>query len=209
MGESVLSLKTILEASGEAGRRRLLVGTHNPGKLREFANLLEGLPFDDILGAGAVSGFAAPEETGDTFEANAILKAQHALKHWDGWVLADDSGLCVDALGGKPGIDTATFGGWEKLLETMRDVPDAKRTAHFVAVLVLAHAVHGTWIFRAEDHGRIALEGRGIGGFGYDPVFIPDEGDGRTFAEMSAEEKAVMSHRARAVMQLREAIVKG
>lgn len=207
MSDSGPSLKTILTASGKAGGQRLLVGTHNPGKLREFASLLEGLPFAEILGTGAVEGLNAPDETGNTFEANALLKAEHVKTRWKDWILADDSGLCVDALGGKPGVDTAHFGGWEKLLETMRDVPEAKRTTHFVAVLVLTHAVHGTWIFRAEDHGTIALEGRGNSGFGYDPVFIPDEGDGRTFAEMGAEEKAKMSHRAKAVMMLRQEIL--
>jgi XTP/dITP diphosphohydrolase len=201
-------LKTILAASEKAGGQGLLVGTHNAGKLHEFRLLLDGLWPGEIIGAKD-AGVTSPDETGTTFEENALLKARHALNAWNGWVLADDSGLCVDALDGAPGVDTAHFGGWQKLLDVMRDVPEAKRTAHFVAVLVLAHRAHGTWIFRAEDHGAIAFEARGEGGFGYDPVFMPVEGKGRTFAEMSDAEKAKTSHRARAVALLREALQRG
>lgn len=207
-GTGSFSLKTILAGFGEAEERRLLIATHNPGKLKEFEGMLGNIWAGGFVGAREI-GAPSPEETGGTFEANANLKAASALTVWNGWVLADDSGLCVDALDGAPGVDTAYFGGWQKLLETMRDVPEAKRSAHFVAVLVLAHKAHGAWIFRAEDHGKIALAGRGEGGFGYDPVFIPDEGDGRTFAELGEAEKAKSSHRARAVAMLRGALERG
>ena len=166
-----------------------------------------GTPFSDVVGAKDI-GLPSPEENGRTLEDNALMKARHAMTRWDGWVLADDSGLFVDALNGAPGVDTAHSGGWPKLLEAMQNVPKPKRTAMFAAVLVLAHKAHGSWIFRAEDKGLIATEAKGTAGFGFDPVFIPDEGNGRTFAEMGMDGKAKTSHRARAARLLREALLR-
>lgn len=205
MNPSTTPLKMILQASGESAKPRLLVATHNAGKLREFERLLVGTPFTDVVG-GADAGLIAPVEDSGTFEGNAMIKARAAMSVWDDWVLADDSGLCVDALRGAPGVESAHFGGWEKLLDVMRDVPKPKRTAHFVAVLVLGHHRHGTWVFRAERRGAIALEGRGNSGFGFDPVFIPDGKNGQTFAELGDAAKAELSHRAAAVAMLRKAV---
>ena len=185
---------------------RLVVATHNPGKLREIEVLVA--PFGmSVVSAGAL-GLPEPEETGDTFEANALLKAEAAAAASGLPALADDSGLAVDALGGAPGIYSARWAGPEKdfaaamgrVEETLAALgatsPDARR-AHFVAVLALAFPDGGHDLFRGEVHGTLIYPPRGSGGFGYDPMFVP-EGHDRTFGEMDPALKQSMSHRARA-----------
>jgi len=152
-----------------------------------------------------------PEETGMTFEDNAILKAAAVATQTGLPALADDSGLEVDALQGEPGVYSARFGGRTTplernlyLLERLRDVPLQERTARFVAVLALAYPDGNLELFRGETEGWILEAPRGEGGFGYDPLFFVPEAE-KTFAEMTPEEKARYSHRGKALRALLEA----
>jgi XTP/dITP diphosphohydrolase len=183
----------------------LLIATTNNGKVAEIASLLEGLDCCVIGLADLPQIPPAVEETGTTFVANALIKAEyyHALT---GLVtLADDSGLEVDALGGRPGVYSARYGGEglssadqiALLLEEMKDVPEERRTARFVcSIALVGPQLQQTCEGRCE--GRIAHAPRGEGGFGYDPIFIDAE-SGLTFAELSREEKATRSHRGKAL----------
>ncbi len=184
----------------------LVLATHNPHKVEEFAQIVARVRPDlDVV------GYDGPEpiENGVTFEANALIKARTAAAHTGLVALADDSGICVDVLGGAPGVFSAYWAGHAKdaaanvhlLLDQLADIRDPHRTAHFVSTIALvtpageAHTVAGRW------PGRLALTPAGAGGFGYDPIFIPDGQQGgaeRTVAEFSAEEKQRQSHRARA-----------
>jgi len=191
---------------------RLLIATHNAGKLAEFRTLLEPAGIT-VLGA-ADAGLAEPEETEATFKGNAALKAEAAMRAQGIPALADDSGVTVDALGGDPGIYPARWAGPERdfglamgrvldgLAAGGHTAPESRRAA-FVAVLALARPGEETLFFEGRTEGVIAPAPRGTGGFGYDPLFIPDDGDGRTFGEMSVDEKhgtkAPLSHRARAL----------
>jgi XTP/dITP diphosphohydrolase len=187
---------------------RLLIATHNPGKLREIAALVA--PFGvTVLSAGQL-GLAEPEETGATFEANAALKAQAAAGAAHLPALADDSGLVVPALGGNPGIHSARWAGPGKdFSHAMRRVEKGlagheDRRATFVAVLALAWPDGHIESFRGEVHGTLVWPPRGGLGFGYDPMFLPDGRD-LTFSEMNQDEKHRISHRAAAFRQLVEA----
>ncbi len=184
----------------------LIIATRNAGKLREFRDLLAAA--SEVSGLDAFPALPPIAETGTTFEANALLKARAVRAVTGGWVVADDSGLCVDALDGAPGVHSARYAGAgasdadniAKLLAALRDVPPARRTARFVCALALvadAEAVCFTGVCR----GALAQAPRGRAGFGYDPLFMP-EGETRVFAEMTASEKARHSHRARAAEAL-------
>ena len=184
---------------------RLVVATHNPGKLVEIADLLR--PFAvDIVGAGAL-GLAEPEETGTTFEANAELKAHAAARAAGLPALADDSGLAVNGLGGAPGVVSARWAGPDKdfggaMARVQRELTDnADRRAHFVAVLALAWPDGHCETFRGEVHGRVIWPPRGTKGFGYDPMFVAD-GHDITFGEMEPATKHEISHRAVAFRKL-------
>ena len=184
---------------------RLVIATHNPGKLREIAALIA--PFGvTALSAGAL-GLAEPEETGATFEANAALKAHAAAEAAGLPALADDSGLVVPALGGDPGIYSARWAGPDKdFALAMRRVEEAladrtDRRAYFVAVLALAWPDGHLEGFRGEAHGTLVWPPRGERGFGYDPMFLPD-GRVLTYGEMDPDEKHRISHRAMAFRQL-------
>jgi XTP/dITP diphosphohydrolase len=187
------------------GPGRLVIASHNPGKLREIAELLA--PFGiETVGAGAL-GLPEPDETGDSFEANAALKA-HASAQGSGLpALADDSGLVVPALGGDPGIYSARWAGPGKdFALAMRKVEDGlagkpDRRAHFVAVLALAWPDGHCECFRGEAHGRLVWPPRGTRGFGYDPMFLHD-GQSLTYGEMDPHAKHAMSHRAVAFAKL-------
>ena len=190
--------------------RTVVLASGNAGKLRELREILGGT-FD--VRAQAEFGVADIEETGLTFVENALLKARHAAQATGLPALADDSGLCVDALGGAPGLYSARYAGTHgdaranigKLLDALRDVPDERRTAHFHATIVLLrHATdpqpliaEGSW------HGRILHVPRGDGGFGYDPVFLDPE-HGASAAELDPAVKHRTSHRGRALAALRE-----
>ena len=187
--------------------RRLLVATHNPGKLREFAYLLEPHGIE-VVGAAAL-GLAEPEETGDSFAANASLKARAAATATGLPALADDSGIVVHGLDGQPGIHSARWAGPERdfdlaiakvldgLVARYGSFAAADRRAEFVAVLCLVDP-SGERLFEGRVAGTLTDTPRGAAGFGYDPIFVPD-GHERTFAEMSAAEKHAISHRRRAL----------
>ncbi|MGO8798270.1 MAG: RdgB/HAM1 family non-canonical purine NTP pyrophosphatase [Roseiarcus sp.] len=200
----------------------LVAATHNSGKLREFRELLAPYRLDAI-GAGELA-LAEPEETGATFEANAILKARAAAKAANRPALADDSGLCVDALGGAPGIYSARwaagsrdFGGAMARVEReliAAAAPEPWR-AHFISGLALAWPDGHVEYFEGRVDGRLVFPPRGANGFGYDPIFTPD-GHSRGFGEMTAEEKhgipadgsPALSHRARAFQLLARACLR-
>lgn len=191
---------------------KLVLATHNPGKLREIAGLLA--PYGIELLSAAELGLPEPEETGTTFVANAELKARAAADLSGLPALADDSGLCVEALGGDPGIFSARWAGAGKDFGVaMQRVEDAlariegepTRDAHFVCALALAWPDgHVAW-FEGRVDGHVVWPPRGDQGFGYDPVFQAD-GQGRTFGEMPYAEKEPLTHRARAFEQLAAAV---
>jgi XTP/dITP diphosphohydrolase len=188
-------------------KQRLLLATRNAHKTREVREILgEGFEVEDLT---VHPDLPEVEENGTTFEANARLKALAAAARFDGWVLADDSGLEVDALGGEPGVRSARFAGDEAtmeanrllLLEKLHSVTD--RGARFRCVLALARERAVLRIFDGTVEGAIVGEERGSGGFGYDPLFLP-VGESRTFAEMPSAEKHAFSHRGRALAGLAE-----
>ena len=187
------------------GEPRLVIATHNKGKLAEIDDLLR--PFHiDVVGAGTL-GLPEPEETGASFEANARLKASAAADASGLPALADDSGLVVPALGGEPGIYSARWAGPRRDFSiAMRTVEDrlqgkSDRSAHFVAALALAWPDGHAEVFRGEAHGVLIWPPRGTKGFGYDPMFLPDGYD-RTFGELDPAEKHRISHRADAFRKL-------
>jgi XTP/dITP diphosphohydrolase len=185
---------------------RVVLASSNPGKLREFSDLLAGKGLD--LSRQSDLDIEPPPETGVTFLENALIKARNAARRSGLPAIADDSGLEVDALDGAPGVWSARFAGegasdeanLEKLLRALTDVPDARRGARYRCVIVYVRAAddprplvgEGAW------EGRIIDSRRGTGGFGYDPSFVP-VGETRTAAEMSAAEKHAVSHRGQAM----------
>jgi XTP/dITP diphosphohydrolase len=183
---------------------RLVVASHNPGKVEEIGALLAPLGVATVS-AGEL-GLPEPEETGDSFEANAALKARAAADASGCSALADDSGLVVPALGGAPGVYSARWAGPRKdfgsaMERVERELGDRDRKASFVAVLALAAPGGATSLFRGEVAGRLVWPPRGTRGFGYDPMFVP-EGGTLTFGEMDPVEKHRISHRARAFAKL-------
>jgi XTP/dITP diphosphohydrolase len=192
----------------------LLLASANQGKLRELRTILAGLPVE-LVGL-TEAGLGDPpevEETGDTFLENALLKAR-AYAAWSGRAaVADDSGLEVDALGGAPGVRSARYAGegagdranLDKLLAALAGVPPERRTARFRCAAVLVDPEGGEWHAEAAWEGRVLDAPRGTGGFGYDPVFLPDGWD-RTSAEVDQVTKDAASHRGKAFRALRPAI---
>lgn len=190
---------------------RLFLASNNRHKADELAQLIQGVKtvFSVHL-ARELNPHVDWDESGDTFLANARIKAQTvralALEPGD-CVLADDSGLVVDSLGGEPGVRSSRYAGEHasdqennaKLLENMRQVPLEKRQAHFVCTLVFVDSNAEEHVFRGICPGRIALTPRGMHGFGYDPLFLVDGTGGKTMAELSASEKNALSHRRRAM----------
>jgi XTP/dITP diphosphohydrolase len=192
---------------------KLFLASGNAHKAKELQALAdaEGLRLE-IVSARAAGGMPAVVEDTGTFAGNAGKKARalRAQLPAEAWALADDSGLCVDALGGAPGVESAYYAGpqsdgaanLKKLVETMRDIPEGRRGAQFVCVLFLAGPV-GEFIFEGRCEGRLLREPCDGGGFGYDPVFAP-EGYDRSFAELGDKIKNRLSHRARAWAKLAE-----
>lgn len=182
---------------------QFVLASNNRKKLREMADILETLGHTVITMAEA--GISAePEETGETFEENALIKARAAAVLCHAPCLADDSGLEVDALGGAPGVHSARYcegsdlDRLQMLLRNMENVPEGQRTARFVSAVACVFSEGGELVVRGECEGVMLREMRGDGGFGYDPAFyIPEEG--QTFSEMSAARKCEISHRARAM----------
>lgn len=187
---------------------KLYLASGNAHKVQEFQSLADasGLPIE-ILSAKAAGGMPAVVEDTGAFVGNARKKAR-ALKEKlprESWVLSDDSGLCVDALGGAPGVESAYYAGPQgdpaanlaKLVETMRHVPEGQRGAHFICVLVLIDPAGEEHVFEGRCEGRLSVNPRGGQGFGYDPLLVP-AGSNKTFAELSDSEKNLISHRGRA-----------
>lgn len=199
---------------------KLVIATNNPGKLREFQQLLDGCGFDLVTPRDLGVNFD-PEETGTTFAENATIKAAEAARACAVVALADDSGLEVDHLGGRPGIFSARYAGGDRtdenisearqrelLLEEMYGVPDEQRTARFRCVIgIAAPGSDDVQLVDGVFEGRIGYEPRGTNGFGYDPIFVVP-GRGVTSAELSPGEKNRISHRgqaaAKAVVLLRK-----
>ncbi|RYG61823.1 MAG: RdgB/HAM1 family non-canonical purine NTP pyrophosphatase [Alphaproteobacteria bacterium] len=178
----------------------VVLATHNQGKIAELRGVLGPLGWD--ICSTAEFDLKEPVEDGETFEANALIKAQAAADATGLWSLADDSGLEVEALDGEPGVQTAYYGGWEKLLGAMETLKtEAERKARFVCVLALVRSGEEPLFFTGICDGHIAMQGLGEGGFGYDPVFIPS-GETLTFAQMGKAEKHRFSHRGKAVNAL-------
>jgi XTP/dITP diphosphohydrolase len=184
---------------------RFVLATANPDKAREIVALLaQAAPSIDLEGRPA--DVPDVDEVGETLEDNARMKAVALCAATDLPAIADDTGLHVDALGGAPGVHTARYAGDDatyadnvaKLLDALAAVSPEQRTARFVTVAVARWPDGVEVAALGEVEGTIAAGARGEGGFGYDPVFVPLEGDGRTFAEMSEHEKHALSHRARA-----------
>lgn len=186
----------------------LLIATSNPGKVKELVALLTGLNCR-VIGLADLPEAPPPvEETGVTFAENALLKSNyyHALTGLP--ALADDSGLEVAALDGRPGVYSARYGGEgltgaeqiELLLDEMKDVPDEMRNARFVCAVSLTGLTELPQLFEGQCEGLIARRPVGSGGFGYDPIFLDPQSD-RTFAQLSPEEKATRSHRGQALQK--------
>ncbi|HEY0502595.1 MAG TPA: RdgB/HAM1 family non-canonical purine NTP pyrophosphatase [Lysobacter sp.] len=191
-------------------RERWVIASSNRGKLAEIGELL-GDSGIELVTQGEL-GVADADETGLTFVENALLKARKAARETGLPALGDDSGLCVDALGGAPGLYSARYAGEhgnaqaniDKLLDALRDVPDAQRTAHFYAVIVLLRHADDPQPLIAEGiwRGRVLHERRGDGGFGYDPVFLDPEQE-LSAAQLDPELKNRISHRGLALAELR------
>ncbi|MCC7365861.1 MAG: RdgB/HAM1 family non-canonical purine NTP pyrophosphatase [Dehalococcoidia bacterium] len=183
---------------------KLLLATNNPGKVREFRRLLDGVPFGVVTPA-ELGVALEPVEDGASYGENAALKARAFATAGACWALADDSGIEVDALGGKPGMYSARYGGpglddpgrTALLVRELEGVPDGQRTARYRAVVAVASPAGEVALFEATMEGRIGHAFRGERGFGYDPVFEVE--DGRTAAELSDAEKDAISHRGKAV----------
>jgi XTP/dITP diphosphohydrolase len=192
---------------------RLILATGNPGKLRELRSLLAPLeittvPQDEL-------GVSAAEESGSTFLDNALIKARHAAAASGQAALADDSGIEVDALGGRPGVRSARYAGagasdeanLQRLLHDLEELPQAQepaaRSARYQCVIVVVRGAEDPepLIARGTWEGRIAAAPLGMGGFGYDPVFVP-RGESRTAAQLPADEKNAVSHRGQALKEL-------
>jgi XTP/dITP diphosphohydrolase len=194
---------------------KLVIATNNPGKLREFRHLLDGCGYDLVTPAGLGVAFD-PEETGATFAENARIKAAEAARACGLVALADDSGLEVDHLGGRPGIFSARYAGGDRMdpsltdeqrcdivLAEMQGVPDGQRGARFRCVIAVATPSGDVQLVEGVFEGRIAHEVRGEHGFGYDPIFVVPE-RGVTSAELAPGEKDRISHRGQAAAKARE-----
>ena len=192
---------------------KLLIASTNSGKIREFREMLKGgeIDFTDLA---AHRELPVAEETGKTFRENACLKASEYARQLKVWALADDSGLAVDALDGKPGVHSARWAELngagrgdadnnKLLLRQLESVPDDQRAARFVCVLALSNP-DGKVLLTAMDsvEGRILRQPRGANGFGYDPLFVYDK-LGKTTAELSPEQKHQISHRGKALRRMR------
>lgn len=182
---------------------KVLIASHNEGKIKEFKDILEPLKLEVV--SAAELKVSDVEETGTTFTENAILKAKTMSAETGFACIADDSGLCINALGGNPGVYSARYApnrdfekGMDMILEEIKKTGSQDRSAYFMCVLALALTDGRVYTFEGRVDGTIALEKRGKNGFGYDKIFVPENHD-LTFGELSKEEKHTMSHRGRAL----------
>lgn len=185
--------------------KEIIFASHNKGKISEIKNILS--PYGIKVLSGEDIEIPDVEETGKTFEENAYIKALAAAKKQNIPCFADDSGLCVDAMGGRPGIYTARYApnrdfnkGMDKLLYELAETKSSNRSAYFSCVIVLAHPDGKFKSFEGRVDGNIATQKMGTSGFGYDPIFIPT-GFNISFAEFTEEEKNKISHRGRALQK--------
>jgi XTP/dITP diphosphohydrolase len=191
----------------------VVAATQNEHKIRELKEITDAFGLSVISRAEAGAPDFDIEEDGATFEENSLKKARAVMEYCGAAAIADDSGLVTDALGGAPGVMSARFAGVDgersdaennrKLLALMDDIPDEGRTGRFVSVVTLIFPDGRVFAARGECEGHIGREGKGDGGFGYDPLFTP-VGFDKTFAELSQAEKNKISHRAKALAALRE-----
>lgn len=197
-------------AAGGAGPAKIILATRNPDKLAELRRILAAAGVSaDVADLEDVSGMPEVAETGRTFAENALLKARAVVAFTGLPAVADDSGLCVDALNGMPGVLSARWSGGHGddeanlrlVLGQLADVPASERGAHFACAAALVLPSGAEHIAEGAVHGWLADSPRGSNGFGYDPIFVP-EGFSRTTAEMSAREKDRISHRGRALRAL-------
>jgi XTP/dITP diphosphohydrolase len=206
--------------AANTGANRVLLASNNQKKLEELRRILTPIvPGVEVLGLGDVAAYDEPAETEPTFEGNALLKARAALTATGLPSLADDSGLCVDALNGMPGVLSARWSGPAKdnhannllLLGQLADVPDERRGAAFVAAVAFCRPDGSGGVIeevvRGEMRGSVIRELRGTGGFGYDVLFQPDGYD-RTTAELSIEEKDAISHRGKSLRAIAPVVAK-
>lgn len=189
---------------------QLVLATRNAKKLAELDRLLASAGLDvEILGSDAFSDLPEIEETGSTFAENSLIKARAVAAHTGLIAIADDSGLCVDALDGQPGIYSARWAGpgatdesnLDLVLEQIRDVERAQRTAHFACAAALVLPSGEEYVVQGQVDGVLLTQRRGVGGFGYDPIFLPDGFD-ITTAEMTSDQKDAISHRGQAMRAL-------
>lgn len=195
----------------------LLIATNNEHKFEEIKGILNDIPFE-LLSLKELNYGKEIVENGETFEENAIIKAKQVGKDTGYLTAADDSGLVVDALDGRPGVYSSRFGGEDSddyiykmflILDELKGVEDVQRTARFVCAAVLYSPYTNAFrVVKGVVNGRIAMEIRGANGFGYDPIFIP-EGYNRTFGELNPEIKASMSHRYKAFSKIKDLLLKG
>jgi len=187
----------------------IVLASSNLHKIREFREMLRNLKHLDVLTLHSFSDYVPPEETADTFEGNAILKAEHAAKTLGKWVLADDSGLVVPALNGKPGVRSRRYAGEDatdaennkKLLGEMEGLTELERAAYYECSLALASPEGLKKSVRGVCEGQIQTEARGSSGFGYDSVFAKHDYD-KTLAELDEATKNRISHRYKAIEKL-------
>lgn len=188
--------------------KKIIIATKNKGKAKDFEALFAPLGYD-VLTLHDVAEEMDVEETGTTFEENALLKATALADHLQTIVIADDSGLEIDALDGRPGIYSARYAGEDKsdeanidkVLEELKDVKELERSARFVCAIAVASPTKEPFTVRGTCEGMIATERKGNNGFGYDPIFyVPSEK--KMMAELSGEEKGAISHRGNAIKQL-------
>ena len=200
--------------TGEPARAKIVLATHNPGKLAELRRILAASRVTvDVADLDEYPDMPEVAETGSTFEENALLKARAVAARTGLPAVADDSGLCADALNGMPGVLSARWSGrhgddeanLRLLLAQLTDVPAGRRAAHFYCAAALVLPSGAEHVTEGAVYGWLTDTPRGTNGFGYDPVFVVDAsegGDGRTFAEMSGGEKEAVSHRGRAFRAL-------
>ena len=193
---------------------KLVLATKNAGKVVEFRRILAefGATNLEVVGLDTFPEFGEIEETGKTFEENSLLKARTVCKLTGFAALADDSGICVDALNGAPGLYSARYSGMgdeannEKLLQELKDVPEEQRGAYFICVAAYVRPDGFEKVEEGRFYGKIMHQIKGSGGFGYDPLFQPD-GLNCSSAELSAEEKDAISHRGKAMRAIAPYII--
>ena len=196
--------------TGQPARSRIILATHNPGKLAELRRILAASRVDvDVADLGEYPDMPEVAETGSTFAENALLKARAVAAHTGLPAVADDSGLCADALNGMPGVLSARWSGrhgddeanLRLVLAQLADVPAGRRAAHFFCAAALVLPSGAEHVTEGAVHGWLTDAPRGTNGFGYDPIFVPDS-SGLTTAEMSPEDKDAISHRGKALRAL-------